>query len=130
MGGPAMLPCASSSEYLVLPGLGEPSVGHLPMCWQLLTLPRREEEKRGQSCSLERSLTGRGAWRRGREGRSEPASVSLCRRWGAQEEPCHFSSRSCRLSPGLDSCPPRTSPPLPSVVLHTELSAAQNLLLA
>lgn len=125
-----MLSCASSLRSLVLSGHGESLGGHFTMSWQLLTLARWEEEKRGQSCSLERSLIGRGTGRGGQEGRSEPASVPLYRRWGAQEQPCHFSSRSCRLSPGLGSCPPHTSLLLPSVVSHTELSAAQNLLLA
>lgn len=111
MGGPGMLSCALSPRSLVLPGCGVPSGGHLPMCWQLLTLARWEEENRGQSCSLERSLTGRGAGRGGWEGQSEPASVSLCRHRGAQEEPCHFSSRSCHLSPGAGLV---SSPHLPA----------------
>lgn len=71
MGGPGMLSCASSPRSLVLSGCGEPSGGHLPMSWQLLTLLRREDEKQGQSCSLERSLTGWGAGRgTGKVGRS------------------------------------------------------------
>ena len=68
--------------------------------WQPLTLPRREEEKRGR-------LAGRGGWERrtgkvARSRRPRPRAIA--------EEPCHFSSARRRLSPCLGSRPPRRLP--------------------
>lgn len=94
---------------------------HLSMCspasaWQPLTLRRREEEKRGQSCSLGGRFDRRGGEEPGRSG-SSGVWLCLCclQRSGRERSARHFSSLLPELSAGLVAVPasPRASPQPP-----------------